>query len=245
MGFYIGKKSFTNLYTAFEEYCKEKILFGISLTIFSLIISIIPLIIPEVSILLNKHLFWIIIIILLMIFLCRFYNWKQNNFFTTNVSMESMLIIDGKNDNKLTFNIAQLVVPSEDTLFLKLKLEFDEDVQRELQGNYYTLIFSKPIFLEMTCRNPQNEYETLCDGINKEYYVLKFKYNNNTVNNYHFNLEASSDVYGHLKLYLLIGDNKSKFEDIIKKKSPLWKENILVEDINIDSNDCIIIDKRN
>lgn len=142
------------------------------MTIFSLIISIIPLIIPEVSILLNKHLFWIIIIILLMIFLCRFYNWKQNNFFTTNVSMESMLIIDGKNDNKLTFNIAQLVVPSEDTLFLKLKLEFDEDVQRELQGNYYTLIFSKPIFLEMTCRNPQMNMKPYVMGLIKNIMFL-------------------------------------------------------------------------
>ena len=246
MGFHITKKTFADLYHAFDKYCKERTLFGILLTIISCIISLITFIIPEVSLLLHEYLFWILIFlfILLAIFLYHFYTWKQNNFFTTNVSMESMLIIDGKDDNKLTFNISHLIVPSEDTLFLTLKLEFDEDVQRELKGNCYFLIFSKPDFLEMSCRNSQYEYETLCDGINKEYYALKFKYNNNTVNSYRFNLEASSDVHGHLKLYFLIGEVESNFEDITIKKSSLWEEDILVEDINIDSNDCIVIDKR-
>lgn len=44
--------------------------------------------------------------------------------------------------------------------------------------------------------------------------------------------------------YILIGEVESNFEDITIKKSSLWEEDILVEDINIDSNDCIVIDKR-
>lgn len=243
----INKKSFKNLYSAFEKYCKEKILFGIVLTISSLIIAFIPILFPEISHFLNKHIVSIIVLIgiIVAIFIYRFITWKQNNFFTTEASMKAMIIINGKNDNKLTLEVFHLIVPSDDSLLLTLKLTFDEEMQKELIENTYTLFFTKPQFLEMSCKNPKNEYTELYDGINKYYYGLSFKYNYNVTNTYLFKLEASSEVHGYLKLYFVVGDKNSNFKEIINKQSPLWEQKIRAENLEIDSNNCIIIDKRN
>ena len=159
--------------------------------------------------------------------------------------MRAMIIINGKNNNFLSLEVFHLIVPSDDSLLLTLKLSFDEEMQKELSDNSYTLFFTKPQFLEMRCKNPKNEYDELCDGINTGYYGLKFKYNNNSTNTYLFKLEASSEVHGNLRLFFVIGDENSNFKEIINKQSPLWEEKICAKDLEIDSNNCIIIDKRN
>ena len=93
-----NKRLFKKLYHAFEKYCKEKILFEIFLTIFSLILAILTILMPEISKFLNKHIDIVIflIVMIVLIFIYRFITWTENNFFTTDVSMQAMIIINGK-----------------------------------------------------------------------------------------------------------------------------------------------------
>lgn len=190
--------------------------------------------------------FIILLIFLVIGVIIHFYLWKKDKFNSLTINFDSLILIEGKNDNHLSFNISELIIPSEDSLLLTLKLEFDEIIKSNLfKKSHYTLIFKKPHDLEINFKNNTKIKYTIADeGLESPFYCIIVENKNNSIDNLLFELQAGNEMKGNLEIYFLIGNFEKDFKEKISKKSPVFNEIVCSRDIEIDDGGCIIIDRR-
>lgn len=248
MNFHL-KTIIKNNVNAFEQCAKDNIWFTIFVTIFSLIGIIVTVFKPDIYIIIYSHvcISAFIIILIIIFFICLFHKWKSNHFFLTTVEKICILVITGSEDNSLFVPMENILLPSEDYMLFTLKLTFDETVQRELKDNKkeYTIIFEKPDSLEIKYQ-PINKdrYEIKNEGLEDNRYCMVRKYRTTDKDSLLFKLESDHEEDAKLKFHFGIGDCSDNIENIISDKSPLLIEKISFEEIEIENNNCITIDKR-
>lgn len=226
---------FHDNWKAFNKWHDKHIIIDFIIGILGIIVTLVFSFVPHLTTVVLKH-FWISLILLVLFFtiiIYKFFKWKINNFKKTDITIDSLLIIDYDNKS-LTINVGNnIIIPSEDILMLKLTLTFDKDIIQDLKKiKKYEIIFDKPTNLEIEYVE-QEHVNTNIIGNNKydDQFKIQFDYRNNFSDTHVFKLESDFNTMGELKIFFRTGTNDNINKNGLFKDDPLFNKEILTTKI--------------
>lgn len=202
------------------------------------IIGIISIAAPTIISVIGKLHIWqgiFIFLIICMIFLIYFINWKKNNFYLTKLDINHLLIIERPTEH-LFIKLNQIIIPEDDVLRVTMKLQFDQYLKKELElHGKYILVFKKPKNLDINYhKSEKTKYKILNEGISDTIYAICLDFENNDIDEHQFDLEADIKTNGDLEIYLINEKELKNINNIILKKSPITTEKILSTKVTTD-----------